>query len=276
MPKNKIFLIPLLFLLALPISLGYGWGNQTLVINAQIICAQFSDCVNLKCMDEAGEGASYPSSVALDFGRMDYYRECAATQENWCFAKDDSCQDCTAGQVTNNLPIDAMNFYLNMAKGASGCEKYREMGKALNYFLQSKEYWHQVKGEKSECAENFEESVETYFKNSQINGWTAKSCMKLVAGGDFEDFRAEFIDIAKSELGIQTVSRSISGSSNQPAEQIVQPSNDDCLLENVKYVSPFCSGSRKVESAMSKWKDPFSTLLLIFAVYFIYTQFIKR
>lgn len=278
---KKIFLLPSLMLLFLPLAYSYGWENATLQSNAQVLCAEFSECINLKCTDEISEGVSYPSYVDLDFGRMDQYRQCKPSVENWCQIKDDSCQDCTTGDITNNGPMNAMNFYLNMAKGASGCQIYKEVGKAYNYFLQSKEYWHQVKGEKSFCAENFEKDVDKFYKSSQYNGWTVQSCEKLVHSTDFDEWREEFADIVVSELGATRKtqaqqSQTSAQQSNQAGSQT--QTQQQCILEGVKYVGSFCTGSRKVEGAISTWtkKDPFSVLLLVFGVYFLYSFLFKR
>ena len=284
MVSKKIILLPLLIIFVLPLvsSAGntYGWGNSTLVKSAELVCLRFSVCVNQKCSDEIGEGASYPSYVLKDFNRMDYYAECKVVQENWCHLKDNTCQDCTQGQITNNLPIDAMFFYLNSAKGAQGCEKYREVGKAFNYFLQTKNYWHQVKGEEASCASDFEDGVETHFKANQFNDWSTESCKKVVLDGDFKEWNEEFINIVESELGLASQQQS-SVPSSQQTTQLDNGMNNTkgtgkCLFENTKYGSKYCSGSRKVESSVSKITDPFSALLLLFAGYFIYVQFFRK
>ncbi|MBI5803250.1 hypothetical protein HY448_01015 [Candidatus Pacearchaeota archaeon] len=285
MASKKLIFLPLFIILALPLINGaedtYGWGNQTLVKNSELICLRFSDCVNQKCSDEIGEGASYPSYVIKDFGRMDYYAECKVTQESWCHLKDNSCQDCTAGQITNNLPVDSMFFYLNSAKGASGCEKYREVGKAFNYFLQTKNYWHQVKGEEASCASEFEAGVENHFFANQFNDWNIESCKKVVLDQDFKEWNAEFVKIVESELGLTSEKQS----SIPPSQQSTSTQNagtnstkgtGTCLFENTKYGSKYCSGSRKIEGGVSKYTDPFSALLLLFVGYFIYAQFFKK
>lgn len=280
----KLFMTFLIIVIFIPLSYGisdtYGWGNNTLVKNSQLICTSFSDCVNQKCSDEIGEGASYPSYVIKDFDRMDYYGECKVVQEGWCHTKDNSCQDCTTGDITNNRPIDAMYFYLNTAKGFTGCDKYREVGKAFNYFLQTKDYWHQVKGEEASCASDFEDQVESFFAAGQYNDWSSDSCKKIVYSSDFKEFNTEFIKIVESELGLVSDTQPNIQSSQQSAEQ----SNDNqtklgdgkCPFGSTKYGSSYCSGSRKVEVALSKYTDPFSMLLLIFIGYFIYSQFFKK
>ena len=276
---KKIILLPFLFLLFLPLTYSYGWGNETLTTLASMLCSQYSDCVNLKCNEEIKTGVSYPSYVIQDFTRMDYYRECKVVSESWCFAKDNSCQDCTTGpDEQNRMSLDAMNFYLNSAKGAPGCDKYREVGKSFNYFLQSKEYWHQVKGEKSECSNLFETDVNKFYLNGAVSGWVVTACSKQIAAEDFLEWSAEFSDIMASELSLQkTPVQSTPQTENQATspETIAKGSNK-CIMEGVKYVSPFCTGSRKIEGTISKWTDPFSILLLIFGIYFLYVQFFKK
>lgn len=276
---KKLILLPFLMLLFLPLVYSYGWGNETLTTLASVLCSQYSDCINLKCDEEIKSGASFPSYIIQDFTRMDYYRECKVVTESWCFAKDNSCQDCTTGtDEQNRLSLDAMQFYLNSAKGASGCDKYREIGKAFNYFLQSKEYWHQVKGEKSECSNLFENDVEKFYRNGAINGWVANACNKQVAAEDFQEWSAEFSDIMASELSLQktpTQSTTQTNTQTNSSETISKGSNT-CVIGGVKYISSFCTGSRKIEGTISKWTDPFSLLLLIFVIYFLYVQFFKK
>ena len=259
----------------------YGWGNNTLVRNAEFLCLRFSECVNQKCSDEIGEGASYPSYVIKDFDRMDYYGECKVVQEGWCHLKDNSCKDCTNGEVTNNRPIDAMYFYLNTAKGFTGCDKYREVGKAFNYFLQTKEYWHQVKGEEASCASDFEKGVEDHFSTGQYNDWSIESCKKVVWDVDFKEWNEEFIKTVESELGITSDSQPNIPSTQQSTTQSNNKTSKllgdgKCMFEDTKYGASYCSGSRKFEGAVSKYTDPFSALLLIFAIYFIYSYFFKK
>ena len=278
--QTKLILSFFAVLLSLPLVNAYGWGNSTLTLNAEMICVRFSDCVNLKCSDEIKEGASYPSYVIKDFDRMDYYGECKVVQEGWCHTKDNSCQDCTTGDITNNRPIDAMYFYLNTAKGLTGCEKYREVGKSFNYFLQTKDYWHQVKGEEASCASDFEDKVEGFFANGQYNDWSSDSCKKIVYSQDFKEWDSEFIKIVESELGLTSDPQQEIPSAQQSAAQsnnnTAKLGDGQCLFGNTKYGSKYCSGSRKVEGAVSKYADPFSTLLLIFAIYFIYSYFFKK
>lgn len=277
---RKTILIPILMILVVPsIAFAYGWENETLRSLASTLCTQFSECVNLKCMDQIQDGAAYPTYVALDFNRMDYYGECKVVAEDWCSRKDTSCKDCTTGDITNNGPIDAMNFYLATAKGASGCDTYREMGKAFNYYLQSKEYWHQVQGEQSTCAVDFEHDTEQYYKNGQVNGWTVQSCKKTVTANDFKTWTNEFASLASSILNAQMVAQPTAqeqAASGATSTGQTPTGSTKCLLQNVKYLSPFCGGSQKIQGSVGKFTDPFSTLLLIFIIYFIYVNFFRR
>lgn len=273
---NKKLLIWMFVLFLVPISvLGYGWGRSTLEINAEIICAKFSDCVNLKCMDEIREGAIYPSYTIRDYGNMDYYRECTIVSEPWCYVKDETCKDCTTGEVTVNRPIDEMDLHITLASGKDGCDKYNEIGKALNYFLQSKNYWHQVIGEKSFCVSNFENDVEQFFEAGQTNAWTVQSCEKLITADDFTEWVDEFTITIEDRLGAERTGQEVAPTQdNQGAETTI--TNEKCVFEDSKYLTKFCEVSRKTESTLSRWGDPFVFLLAAFVVFVLYVIIFKR
>ena len=85
--------------------------------------------------------------------------------------------------------------------------------------------------------------------------------------------------MVESEIGAQRMNYGevVSSTTSKTDNEEVAVTQKKCVLEGVNYLNKFCTASRKIEGTISGWNyDPFSILLMAFAVYFIYVLVFRR
>ncbi len=189
MKKNIIIVFIVVFLSSQFLSVAWDWDTHRWI--AEKICNDF----NCQCLSEIKEGSIIPDRDFKDFRNHVYYNP------NTC--KPSPYYKCP--KYFNDAALRKTDYWLNKAKEASGCERWKYIGIASHYFFDSKVIWHQVVGESYyECHKPFEDKVGEKFKYGEKN-WTVCHCEQCVSYDDFllwiEEFKRklEFLNITCTE-----------------------------------------------------------------------------
>ena len=158
--------------------LAKAWDWDTHKWIAEKICNDF----NCQCLSEIKEGSIIPDRDFKDFRNHVYYNP------NTC--KPSPYYTCPS--YFNDAALRETNYWLNKAKDASSCERWKYIGIASHYFFDSKVIWHQVINESYYgCHKPFEDKVGEKFKYGEKN-WTVCQCEQCVSYDDFLLWIEEF------------------------------------------------------------------------------------
>jgi len=183
--KNMLF-IALFLLLFVPFS--YAWKWETHEYLAEQVCNQITGCM----VDCIKNGSVVPDRDFNDFINHHVYRECKTVNAEWC--ENGECQDCSQGDMTDDIAITRYVHWISKSKSeADLCTKFYDLGIATHYFFDSKVFFHQTKGEKESCHNEFENNVNERIKNKDYSNWTECACGVCVNFSDFENWETEFM-----------------------------------------------------------------------------------
>jgi len=184
MKTGKVF-----FILFLPLAFGtaLAWDWDTHRFLAEKICDHYS----CKCHAEIKEGSIIPDRDFRDFSNHSCYdpSNCSPSSYWSCPYK----RSCPA--------IDKAREWMEKAAKAQECERWKYVGIASHYFLDSKCFWHQVTNEDYEkCHKPFEDEVGDKVKALGLSGWSVCKCGACVSNKDFESWLQEFYAFADGYL----------------------------------------------------------------------------
>lgn len=190
--------------LALLSHYASAWNAATYGEAASGLCGEYS----CGCESAATEGASLPDTRFMDGPAHHCYGVPWGYPEPrpgvWSRP---SVAECPA--------LEKASAWLNRSKAESGCARWRDIGTALHYFLDSKEFWNTVPAANRSCVSEQEGEVGDYILFGGAS-WRSCQCGVCVSSEDFNAWLAEFRQLLKPLVG--------SGATSSPSATVV--SND--------------------------------------------------
>lgn len=182
--KVKLVFILAFFMLIMPIA--YAWKWETHEYLAEQVCEQIDWCI-VDCMKN---GSVAPDRDFKDFINHHVYRDCIKADAEWC--EGESCYDCSQGDITDDVAIRKYIHWLLEARDENEdlCLKSYYVGVASHYFFDSKDFFHQTKGESERSHSDFEQIVQENMKKSGWYGCAYEVCLN---NSDFNKWESEFL-----------------------------------------------------------------------------------
>ncbi|MBD3387347.1 MAG: hypothetical protein GF416_00170 [Candidatus Altiarchaeales archaeon] len=156
-----------------------AWQTESYEEAARRLCSEF----NCLCEDALVEGSTLPPRKFNDAVEHHCYKPGLdySMHEPWAWSEP-SINDCPA--------LDKVIAWLDEAGKKQGCARWHDIGTALNYFLDSKEFWNNVVEVNRSCVEEHESLVNDYLLFG--DEWNACECGVCVSSEDFTSWMAEF------------------------------------------------------------------------------------
>ena len=190
------FIIALL-LTVFMISVTSAWKLDTHRKISSEICSD----LGCSCRSDIKEGSVIPDTIFND-SKIHYCYE----RKFHCIGGDWICpdrMDCPTTEKTN--------YWLNLAKSQTGCEMWKSIGIASNYFMDGQEFFNRVTKESLACRESFENDTNEHFINNDLN-WSVCYCGVCVSDTDFGNYKKKFeskLDFVQKKNRVILVANSI-------------------------------------------------------------------
>ncbi len=175
--------------LALFSHFAYAWDAATYGEAASRICGQYM----CGCESSAVEGASLPDARFMD------------GPAHHCYGAAWDYPEPKPGVWSRPTVVECPSLekalaWLNRSAAESGCARWRGIGTALHYFLDSKEFWNTVVEANRSCVGEQEGEVGDYLVFGGPS-WRSCQCGVCVSSGDFDAWFAEFRHLLKPLVG---------------------------------------------------------------------------
>jgi hypothetical protein len=161
-----------------------AWTQGSYEEAARRLCSGFG----CGCEQYAVSGSTMPDLKFRDQPAHHCYRPLDAYPNASAYWSRPTLSECPAQEKAS--------VWLSEASNSSGCERWKDIGIALHYFLDGKEFWNRVVAANRTCAGEQESEVNDYLLFGGAE-WKSCSCGICVSGEDFADWLAEFRENAK-------------------------------------------------------------------------------